>query len=344
VTAPGSRIPSLDGLRAISILFVVLGHLWGTRGYPLGLKFVSGYSYFGVHIFFVISGFLITKLLLSEHQKTGEISLKKFYARRALRIFPAAYVFILTAIVVFHRSMTWINIGAALTYMSNFDMTRPWVLGHLWSLAVEEQFYLLWPAVLLLFFSKRTKILLVTIIATPFIDCVFYYFHKYSAVGNYFPTVADSLAMGCLLAVWEGKLDRFPWLRSRWILLIGAAALYSQSIVYPGRIGLLIFTFVVNPFSHLAIALTIYNVVKRAYRPLNWQPVVWLGTLSYSLYLWQQPFLDRYSTNWICAFPQNIVAALVVAAVCHYLIEKPFLRLRDHEPEKRVQQVASASA
>jgi peptidoglycan/LPS O-acetylase OafA/YrhL len=87
-------MPSLDGLRAVSIFLVLLGHLGGTRGFArLDLR-IGDYAHLGVVVFFVISGFLITRLLLSEHEQKGRISLKRFYARRALRLFPAAYAFI----------------------------------------------------------------------------------------------------------------------------------------------------------------------------------------------------------------------------------------------------------
>jgi peptidoglycan/LPS O-acetylase OafA/YrhL len=103
------------------------------------------YGSFGVRIFFVISGFLITGLLLNERERTGTISLPDFYVRRAYRILPAAYVFMLAMIAAHWHALSWSSIFAALTYSSNYLHEKNWVLGHLWSLSVEEQFYLLWP-------------------------------------------------------------------------------------------------------------------------------------------------------------------------------------------------------
>lgn len=140
------RIPSLDGLRAISILFVVFGHLGGTRNAPEIITFLERYANFGVRVFFIISGYLITTLLLREHAKTSTISLREFYIRRVYRIFSAAYAFAIVALVVFASQMRFRDVLTALTYTVNYNSSPPWPIGHLWSLAVEEQFYILWPA------------------------------------------------------------------------------------------------------------------------------------------------------------------------------------------------------
>ena len=151
------RIPSLDGLRAISILLVVLAHLSKTGHAPHVFK--SYYANLGVDCFFVISGYLITTILLKEHRLTSTISLREFYVRRAYRIFPAAFVFMSLALVAYWPQFRWYNITAAFLYLANFDLTRPWIFGHLWSLGVEEQFYLLWPSVLKRWHKHRTIIL-----------------------------------------------------------------------------------------------------------------------------------------------------------------------------------------
>lgn len=131
------RIPSLDGLHAISISLVVVGH-WAYAGHAP--QFLSQYANLGVRIFFVISGDLITSILLGEYSRTGTISLRDFYIRRAYRIFPAAMCFILVIVVLYWHTLRWYDIGAALLYLVNFDFVRPWIIGHLWSLSLEEQF------------------------------------------------------------------------------------------------------------------------------------------------------------------------------------------------------------
>jgi len=121
------RIPSLDGLRAISILLVVFGHLARRLHGPE--FFWEGYPIIGVRIFYVISGYLITHILLKEQQRSGTINLRDFYIRRAFRIFPAALVF-LVIVTVFNWSwLRWYHIAAAFLYLVNFDFTRPWILG-----------------------------------------------------------------------------------------------------------------------------------------------------------------------------------------------------------------------
>jgi peptidoglycan/LPS O-acetylase OafA/YrhL len=123
------RIPSLDGLRAISITLVVLSHLLAWKQVSPGL--VGRYGKLGVHVFFVLSGYLITKLLLREYDGTSTISLRDFYVRRALRIFPAAFLFLAVVIALYWREMRWYHIGAAVLYVANMDPSRPWIFGHL---------------------------------------------------------------------------------------------------------------------------------------------------------------------------------------------------------------------
>src|SRR5579872_915461 len=142
---PG-RIPSLDGLRAISIALVFLGHIVATRGAPQALNPFIHVGNLGVKVFFVISGFLITTLLLKEYSRTGRVSLRGFYTRRTLRIFPAFYTYV-GIIIILHLlgfvALRENDLIHAITYTMNYQVTREWELNHLWSLAVEEQFYLL---------------------------------------------------------------------------------------------------------------------------------------------------------------------------------------------------------
>src|SRR5664280_2047254 len=154
------RIPSLDGLRAVSIIIVVWAHARASS------RLLGLYAFFGVQIFFVISGYLITSLLLREHERTGTINLRTFYYRRMLRIFPAAYVYILAVAIVFQPPLHYL--AYAFTYTSCYAGPHgPWMLSHLWSLSVEEQFYLLWPFALLLAFPSRKRILWVVMLCVP---------------------------------------------------------------------------------------------------------------------------------------------------------------------------------
>jgi hypothetical protein len=135
---PVKRIASLDGLRAISIAMFVVGHLAKSGHGPR--IFWTTYAGIGVSIFFVISGYLITTILLKEHSRTSNIRLRDFYIRRAYPIFPAAFVFMLVVFAFYWRNLRWYDMAAAMFYVANLDVHRPWILGHLWSLSIEEQF------------------------------------------------------------------------------------------------------------------------------------------------------------------------------------------------------------
>jgi peptidoglycan/LPS O-acetylase OafA/YrhL len=164
------RIPSLDGFRALSIMLVLLEHLCGTVGFPqdnIIFKYLGDFGNLGVRIFFVISGFLITSLLLEESERNGQISLRSFYFRRILRIFPAAYSFI--AAIWVASAIGLLNVGvadfvSACTYTMNYLHPRNWNLAHLWSLSIEEQFYILWPFALCLAGKRRAMMIAVFVL------------------------------------------------------------------------------------------------------------------------------------------------------------------------------------
>ena len=158
-----SRLPSLDGLRAMSIGLVLIAHLANQPGLiPLPTRVLVLLAALGVRVFFVISGFLITTLLLAERDRSGSISLRSFYLRRTMRIFPPGsdgYV----AVMAIAAAAGWIHLRphdllAAVTYTVNYHHDRSWYLGHAWSLAVEEQFYLLWPFVFSYLGARRAAL------------------------------------------------------------------------------------------------------------------------------------------------------------------------------------------
>jgi peptidoglycan/LPS O-acetylase OafA/YrhL len=319
-----SRIPSLDGLRAIAISLVIIGHGAAQTSERGHFFFLWVYANFGVQIFFVISGYLITTLLLKEHYRTGSIRLADFYRRRAYRILPAAYAFILTVFLLQWKILTKWDVSSSLLYLLNYDSGRPWNLGHLWSLSVEEQFYLLWPLTLVLFFRNRARILTAAFLATPFINLALRYFHLQKGLGLWFPSTADGLAIGCLLAIIEPRLTQINWLRSRWmlllILLLALYPLYAPT----GNMEKLANIVILTPLARIATAIAIFHLTQRPYWILNCAPVMWLGALSYSLYLWQQPIWEA---------PKLFPFAILAAIVCHYAIERPFLSIRDRKKQ-----------
>ena len=319
------RIPSLDGLRAISIACVLLAHLSGTRNF-LHSDVFELYGNFGVRVFFVISGYLITSLLLHERERTGRISLRGFYIRRVYRIFPAAYAFMIVAIVVHWKTLPWTNILTAVTYTSSYYHGN-WVMGHLWSLSVEEQFYLLWPLALLLFFPVRSWMLGAVIASGPPLRILFWLLWGHRGLEYPFPVMMDALAMGCSLALLQPQLNRYAKLiASRWFLLVPLATGFTPLLqLYSNRL----YQVVGLTVMHAGIALSIEHAVRKRYALLNLRPVVWLGTLSYSLYLWQQPFLNRQGSGPWSAFPLNLALAMLCAAASYYFVEQPFLAMRE---------------
>lgn len=315
------RIPSLDGLRAISITLVVLGHL--VKWKHISTEIIGQYGALGVFVFFVLSGYLITNLLLREYETTATISLKTFYLRRAFRIFPAAFLFLVVVIILFWHEMTWYHIAAAVFYVANMDVSRPWIFGHLWSLGIEEQFYLLWPFAFKKWFRHRTAILVCALLFTPFFSAALHAFRVHNAINGSLPVYGSQLAIGCLLAVLAPRLPKIPGYAA--LMMLAAVFLIPA---FPGntRARTLFELFVLGPLMHVCVALLVLHVIQVPYRFLNWGPIAWLGRVSYSLYLWQELFCSnpRLHMGYLLA-----LLALGCAALSYYLVEQPMLRLRD---------------
>jgi len=318
-----NRIPSLDGLRAISILCVIAGHLGA--GPALGA--------FGVNVFFVISGYLITTLLRNEREASGRISLLAFYLRRSFRIFPASFAFI--GFVALMAPSVRPDLPYAVTYTMSYHMDKSsQLLSHLWSLSVEEQFYLLWPLALVLAFRRRGRIAIaVMLLAAAFrLGCSIVRPDQMLRMLHYsFPGVADSIATGCLLAIYEPKIkERFGW-----ISRMGALAFSLPLVAFGLAVVFWKDTFpslgeascpwiaAVWGVIPLVIALWLFTVVQRRDWILNNPLASTIGALSYSLYLWQQPFTVGHKGSVLV----NMLALCGFAALSHGLIEKPVIRL-----------------
>ncbi len=331
------RLPSLDGLRAVSIVLVLLGHVSGTRGAGVINLQIGNYAHLGVVVFFVISGFLITSLLMAEYESHGRVSLRLFFARRSLRILPAMYLYLVLLCALWMLGLVHLtnrDLWHALTYTVNFEPGHAWQVGHLWSLSVEEQFYLLWP---LAFVYLRPQRATWAALGVVFVAIVARVGNRYLLIGTpfhdleMFPMVADSLAMGCLLARGRGWLEEQSWylrmFRPQWSLLILATVLLLNR--YEGYTLVTVFgMLILNAGVAILIHRSVYHSEDVVGRALNWRPVAFVGVLSYSLYVWQQPLLNRTSSAWINAFPQNILLAIGAGLVSYSMIEKPLLKLR----------------
>lgn len=334
------RIPCLDGMRAISILGVAYAHAHATRGFPHipGLSMLGDLGNLGVRVFFVISGFLITFLLLKESDKNGKISLRGFYERRIIRIFPAFYGYLLVIGILALAgvvAMDWSDFEFAAVYLINFVAKKSWAVGHLWSLSVEEQFYLLWPTLIVLAGWRRALGLAIgSVLLAPLLRVAWWYLFptQQDLATKAFPTICDAIATGCVLACLRDKLSEWKlynqFVSSWWFLLVPCAIMASNALASHTRPDYLIGQTIRNVGIALCLDWFMRYPESRVGRILNLRPIVWLGTLSYSFYLWQQLFLDRHSDALWCRFPFNLGFTFLAALASFYLIEQPFLRLR----------------
>lgn len=318
-------VPALDGLRGIAILLVIGRHYFGM---PLGGGTV------GVELFFVLSGYLITSLLLQEHKDTGRISLADFYRRRARRLTPALVLMLgayLVGAAIQGRLHTALRASAAGAFYTANVAQAYWPhligrepIGLLWSLAMEEQFYLLWPFILivLLRYGVRQRVILGGLWATIGLVCVervWLLFHHASNQRIYASpeSASDALLAGVLVAF----LLREPKVRDQRRALIGI-----EIFAFAAFLGLI--ETVTGPLVDLSAALLVMFAVQKdswLSRALAWRPLVSIGLISYSLYLWHMLIL-----SWVGADQRLIALVLSFAVACASTrwIERPFRRRR----------------
>ena len=336
-----TRIPSLVGLRALAIACVLFEHSRSTL--PPGLladhlASLSGIGYLGVVVFFVISGFIITRLLTTELQDVGRIHLGAFYWRRFVRIIPACYCYlsVVSALTIAGCvSMAARHLILAALFLSNYDnRSGSWFIAHLWSLSMEEQFYLCWPLTLaLLGMSRATIAAIAVIIAMPVIRTLLLTCWPAGAHDLLvrFHTCIDPLMIGCLAAlVSDAPTTRrlLHHLHRR-----GGAGILLLFIV---PIPLLIthstswFPVIGPDVVALATALLLLLVIDQPHsllgRCLNWGPVAHVGVISYGLYLYQELVLTPANTTWSGSFPLNFICAFAMAEISYWLFERPIIR------------------
>ena len=349
------KIPSVDGWRALSIALVLGAHSEKIHGYPhdnllqtcLPVLFDGN---LGVRFFFVISGFLITFLLIKEYERDGRISLKNFYIRRALRILPVylAYLMVVAGLQLFtslhQKPMTWLG---DLTFTTNF-LPRGIISGHLWSLAVEQQFYLLWP-ITFLWLKKNSRFTPLVLIAPVLVAMLCHFislmemapwilhplFHFHSSLVNF-----DSLAVGCMAAfLFAMHHDRMARLlvggKQALAAALGACLVLLPSLNLPYCYP--IFCIVGNFLQAVGFAILRLTSIfhPNSFRPLNWQWVIQIGVVSYSIYIWQQivyagPETYGFASYWWMTFPWWIAVVLLAGLASFYGFERPLLRLRKH--------------
>ncbi|MGC2401605.1 MAG: acyltransferase [Acidobacteriaceae bacterium] len=349
--------PELDGLRFYAFLGVFVCHtlpfdgaLYSRFHLPLpglwGAVAKSGAS--GVDLFFALSAFLITSLLLREREETGEISLRRFYLRRVLRIWPLYFLVIAVGVVLAHtvagQSLPWYYIAAYLLFAGNWMHAvfgRPLsVCSPLWTVSIEEQFYLIWP---LLMQSLRRRGMIVAAVVTVLVASASRIGFLLAGWGGgflYYGSISrcDSLALGMLLALFA---DRLPWLnrRTRWLLLAAGLTGWVVSAAWlneqPGPADMRMV------FGRLLVSLSagaiLYSCLDSRSKWLRGSWVVELGKISYGLYVWHltailivtRLFRPAWGWQLLAVKALGFVATVIIARASYRWIESPFLRLKD---------------
>lgn len=341
--SPAFAIPGLDGLRACSVLIVMLSHSGLERIIP---------GVFGVTVFFFISGFLITTLLVREHAETGRIGVGNFYARRMLRLYPPLLFFIAVcavAAIARGEAINPLGLAGALFYFANyvaiFDMQALSAFGgHLWSLAVEEHFYFFFP-LLLIWLLGRPRLL----IAVPFALCLAALAGRV-AVTVFYPQIAvdytgmasemriDAILAGAIAAlIWSRpggdefvrRVTWWPW------IVIGAAAILASFLIrdafFRSTIRYSLQELALVP---LVLAATVSPRFPWLVRLLDAAPLVWIGRRSYALYLWHIAIFELLirlkpaEANLLAVYLLGWIVAFAVADVSYRLIERPVFALR----------------
>jgi peptidoglycan/LPS O-acetylase OafA/YrhL len=338
-------LPGLNGLRAFSILLVILDHIDLKYHHSIFRDSVPLLfdGALGVNTFFVISGFLITYLLLKEENNYGKISLKSFYIRRSLRIFPVYYIFLLVCFLLqlagraHIDGISWLT---SLTYTKYFSPATDWETTHLWSLSVEEHFYLLWPFVFKYFKNRRNLFMWCVIVMSPIIRII-YYRHNVPIINPYtFFWRVDAIMWGCCFAVYLDQIKKVVLKYANAItLLIPFAVLVLLFYIdkwilqYQWHLGVFTIPFgstkgtVADICIGLILILSVYrNGLWSKF--LNIPIVAYMGILSYSIYIWQQLFSCE-SLGFLSSFPANIFFIFLTAYISYNYVEKPFLKLRD---------------
>ncbi|HUA66800.1 MAG TPA: acyltransferase [Alphaproteobacteria bacterium] len=350
-------VRSLDGIRGIGMIVVMLGHL-DILSYNAG--------FIAVEAFFALSGFLITWLLITEWNDTGTINFKDFYYRRALRLLPTLIVMLACFAVytcltnppervakdfryIFEALFYWTNWGQILGLGERLNF-----LAQTWSLSIEEQFYLLWPPMLLLLLwrtKSKTSLLWWTVLVALFLAFMraIYVELGTPAWNNYWrlarglDTRADSLLTGCAIGI-AVSAQLFP--RRRWMewTLYAAAALSCYGLVWLARHDLYdpwmyeYGWFLASVFTAILIVHLVYSQKGVIYWVLGTPPLVYLGVISYGFYVWHFPIFrimhEHYPGHW------RIIAVPIAAAATlfsYHVVERPCLRLkkRFNRPGKR---------
>jgi len=341
-------VPELDGLRGVAILAVMLFHA--------GVPFLEG-GFIGVDIFFVLSGFLITSLLIQEFDCMECINLQYFYMRRVLRLGPSLIfflvVFCLLSLVALNKEKAignFIDALISLVYLSNwaraFMLHPPDFLGHTWSLSIEEQFYILWPIILLtlLRITKNRWYIVFTAALVALFSWLLRIYFAMSDVPterlyNGLDTRADALMVGCTLGVLisSGLISEdVKGYLSKWLVAIAPFSmicLLAFSILSKWQDPRMYYLgFFVIELLTVALVLDILvskrSIIGKVFA-MRW--LIWVGSISYGLYLWHYPIyrtMLALGFNRLAVILVGTFVTFVVAACSYYFLERPILKFR----------------
>jgi len=342
-----AHLPGLDGLRGLAIIMVILSHMFMHTAYTTSFN-----GNIGVWIFFVISGFLITTLLLKEKVNSGRISLKMFYIRRAFRILPVAYLFILVIVLINHYQHLGIHpvsfISACL-FVQNIPVHAfySWYIEHFWSLSVEEQFYLVFPFLLVYDLSKYLKIIIILILIVPVIEIIgfsntgpVYTNHTLHVItfiiinlfcNSVFILIGSLMSVMLFKGFFVIKDTFFTRILSLLLFIVGMLIRTQSSYFFIENSDKYIFPFLIS-------LIIILNLNPKSFFNylLGNKILVYIGVLSYSLYIWQQLFDN--SQNWLVhsnSVVLHFALLLIAANASYYLYERYFLGIKKRFIAKR---------
>jgi peptidoglycan/LPS O-acetylase OafA/YrhL len=329
---PRGYLPTLDGWRALAIGAVLVHHHFRML-LPLEREPRFDPRQLGVIVFFVISGFLITTLLLEERARKQAISLKAFYLRRAFRILPPALCFL--GVLALLSASGRIDVPArslwACVFFWRNSFVGDWISGHFWSLSIEEQFYLVWPALLVL---ARTDGRALRLVALALAALALWL--PFEARMHWLPVLWSRSDEWAPVLLW-GALTALVLRHPPWRAFVARYAGSASTLVALGAVLVCYFNFfplrrVLLPGSiAVMLASSVLSEGALVSRLLESRVLRWFGQLSYSLYLWQQLFLVEYTLPYPFPFSPHrapflpLLCALACAVASRYLVEKPFM-------------------